>query len=286
MRRTNRELGQALAEFVIVVPVLLLLFATVLDFGRLFYTKITIENAARAGVLIAAQVPASYAGGNCTPANAPNNKIGCAIQQEANGSAVGVQAADIAVSCENLSGAGVACGTDPVLGLRSRVGITTEFTFLMPILGMVFPGGSIPVSASVTADQQFMPEALTILPTPTPAPTPTPTPAPTPTPTPDPLATPTPTPRPTATPRECVVGIEAVVPDLVVGATGGTSTETVEQAWAEWATAGFQPSAFSPRDSNVKKKTVLTQDVSVGGMLMPPGTCASMSDAVVTVTHS
>src|SRR5450759_2780437 len=57
--------GQSLVEFAFVAGMLLLLTATVIDFGRLFYTQITVENAARAGVLVAAKAPKSYSSVTC-----------------------------------------------------------------------------------------------------------------------------------------------------------------------------------------------------------------------------
>ena len=51
--------GQALAEFALIAVVLLFIFGTALDLGRIFYADITIENAARAGALQAARTPNS-----------------------------------------------------------------------------------------------------------------------------------------------------------------------------------------------------------------------------------
>jgi Flp pilus assembly protein TadG len=46
--------GQALVEFALVLPIVLVLLLTVSDFGRLFATTITIESAARAAAEVAA----------------------------------------------------------------------------------------------------------------------------------------------------------------------------------------------------------------------------------------
>jgi Flp pilus assembly protein TadG len=51
-RRTGR--GQALAEFALVLPLLLLLFMMIMDFGRAIYGYHTVANAARAGGRVAA----------------------------------------------------------------------------------------------------------------------------------------------------------------------------------------------------------------------------------------
>jgi Flp pilus assembly protein TadG len=272
-----RRRGQALVEFAIVSIVMLLLLATVADFGRLFYAQITVENEARAGALVAARAPTSYTG--ACPVVATTNKIGCAIVAESRGSGVTVTPAEINVSCENLSGTSVACSADPQGNTRSRVRITKVFNFLMPILGAIL-GSSITMTASVTADQQSMPPAATYVPAPTstatagPTATATPTPAPTGTSTPAPTAAPT----PTATPAPCLTGY-APVPDLVVGAIPG-STETVGEARAEWQTAGFAPSNFSPGGGSTNK--IVTDQSPAGDV----GICRSVTTYAVSVSHT
>ena len=47
--KNHRDLGQALVEFALALPVLLLLLLGVLEFGRAFAIKIAMENAAREG---------------------------------------------------------------------------------------------------------------------------------------------------------------------------------------------------------------------------------------------
>jgi Flp pilus assembly protein TadG len=270
-----RRRGQALVEFAIVSIVMLLLLATVADFGRLFYSQITVENEARAGALMAARHPASYTG--ACAAYATTNEIGCAIVAESRGNGVTVTPAEISVTCENFAGTTVACAATPQGNTRSRVRITKVFSFMMPLLGAVL-GSNLTMTASVTADQQSLPPDATFVPAPTTTaaatPTPSPTPAPTGTATPAPTAAPT----PTATPAPCLAGY-APVPNLVDGAIPG-STETVGEARAEWQTAGFAPSNFSPGNGSTNK-TVLTQ--SPAGDV---GICRSTTTYAVSVTNS
>ncbi|MDO8485959.1 MAG: pilus assembly protein [Candidatus Limnocylindrales bacterium] len=282
-RRSSRRKssGQALVELSVISIVMLLLFGTVLDFGRLFYSQITVENTARAGVLVAARAPTSYTG-DCPLPAADTNKIGCAIGAESRGSGVTVGSAEVTVTCEDLSGTTLgqvpgppSCDPDPQPDFRSRVTISKQFTFLMPLLSAIL-GNSLTMTASVAADQESVPADATVLPSPTPGPTPTPSPTPTPTPTPTATPTPTPVPTPSPTPTPCAAGF-APMPDLVEGATAG-STETVAQARAEWLTAGFDPARFIP-GSGSTNKTVLTQTTT-------PGDCYNVATASVTVTHS
>jgi uncharacterized repeat protein (TIGR01451 family) len=68
----GRELGQAITEFALVVPVLLLMFAAAADFGRAFYAYVAIENAVKEGALFGAQRPIcddDSATGCANPAN-------------------------------------------------------------------------------------------------------------------------------------------------------------------------------------------------------------------------
>lgn len=49
-RRAGRgQLGQALVEFALVLPVLLLILMAIVDFGRLFYSVLAVRHAAREG---------------------------------------------------------------------------------------------------------------------------------------------------------------------------------------------------------------------------------------------
>ena len=57
-RRLNRRGGAAL-ELAVVFPILLLLIIGVADYGRVFFTSITVANAARAGAEYGAQSPAT-----------------------------------------------------------------------------------------------------------------------------------------------------------------------------------------------------------------------------------
>jgi hypothetical protein len=55
---TSKPRGQSLVEFALLLPVLLLLILGAMDFGRLFYTKLVLTNAAREGANYLARHPA------------------------------------------------------------------------------------------------------------------------------------------------------------------------------------------------------------------------------------
>lgn len=56
-RRLGREEGNALVEFAVTVPVLLLMCYGTMDFSRVLYAGIAVANAARAGVQYGALTP-------------------------------------------------------------------------------------------------------------------------------------------------------------------------------------------------------------------------------------
>lgn len=278
LRRSTQSQGQALVEFAVVSILMIMILATVADFGRLFYAQITVENAARAGAMVAARAPDSYTG--ACPAATATNKIGCAIVAESRGSGTTFSPAEISVTCVDFAGTAVSCGSTPEIDKRSKVTISKTFGFIMPVLTAII-GNSITMSASAAADQESLPPASTFAP-PTPTPTATATATPTATPTTAPTGTPTtaptatPTTAPTATPAPCTTGY-APVPDLVVGATPG-SPETVAEARAEWLTAGFTANNFAP-SNGLGTKTVVTQIPS------DVGYCKSVTTYAVTVTY-
>ena len=59
--RLNKR-GQAIVEFVIILPVLLLLVMMALDLGRVFLAAVTINNTARVGARYAASYPEAWGG--------------------------------------------------------------------------------------------------------------------------------------------------------------------------------------------------------------------------------
>jgi Flp pilus assembly protein TadG len=175
-------LGQSLVELALILPVMLLLFAGALDLGRVFYSQITIENAAKEGALEAARNPTSF--DNTKPCDKDTNRVLCLVLNEAKGSMYEITAADVTLACSPSP-----CPTSPSLGDTVTVRVAGHFTLLTPLLAQIV-GPTVTLSASSVAQ-------LGIEPDPGAGPTPTPTPVPTPTPTPDPGATPTPAPTPT-----------------------------------------------------------------------------------------
>jgi Flp pilus assembly protein TadG len=183
-----------MVEFALILPVLMLLFATTLDLGRLALAELSVENAAREGAFQAAKTPADINNTQPCPADASSNKVICRVQLEAKNSGVTIAPGDVSVSCS-------VSGCPKGLGNQVTVAVVGHFQLLTPILAPFF-GGSTAVTFTRSATNQI--ETLPVPPTSAPISTATPTVAPTATasPSPTPTSTPgaTPTPTPTASP--------------------------------------------------------------------------------------
>ena len=175
--------GQSLVEFVLVLPLLLLLFAAILDLGRMASAQIAITNAAREGAFQASVTPADYLAGQPCPSDGMSNLVVCRTILESRGSAVTIAPADIEVVCNPVD-----C---PVgLGNTVAVSVTTHFQLITPVLSIFFGGArDLTLTASSIAQIETLPTPTFEPPwaTPTPMPTPTGSPAPSAAPTPQPV---------------------------------------------------------------------------------------------------
>ena len=91
----KKKSGQAIMEMVLVLPLLLLLIAGTMDFGKLFFTKIVMTNAVREGVNYISRHPDDKT--NCDPHNSTLCYLETVdiIQKEADSSNVTVSRSEI-----------------------------------------------------------------------------------------------------------------------------------------------------------------------------------------------
>jgi Flp pilus assembly protein TadG len=216
-RRRSRSRGQSIVELALILPVLMLLVASTLDLGRMFYSQVTITNAAREGAYEAAYNPASFiANATC---HTTNNRVMCRVLSEAKGSFVVVDKADVALACSP------ACATG--IGNTVKVTVLGHFKLLTPILAPFLGGSDVTLTSSASAQIITEPPMAvavpTATPTPTPSPSPSPTPSPTPAPTAGPTATPTASPSPTPSPVPCF----APTAGFTVSPSGGFKNTTL-----------------------------------------------------------
>ena len=143
-RRTRRprRRGQALVELALILPVLLFLLVIAIDFGRLFFSYIQINNAAREGAAFAAYEPTNTV------------TITSRAQQETNAQAQrGESAITVTTSCADPAGTTIACSAatgGAGAGNRITVNVNEAFNFLTPMVGGFF-GGSVQMNAAATS---------------------------------------------------------------------------------------------------------------------------------------
>jgi Flp pilus assembly protein TadG len=207
----GRTRGQSLVEFALVLPIFLLLFAAILDLGRLAVAQISVTNAAREGAFQAAQTPTSYDPGQ--PCDTTTNLVICRVQLEARGSGVTIAPDDVTLTCSP--------DCTPAIGSTVTVSVNGRFQLLTTILSSFF-GGSQTLTFSATSTHQLeklpTPSVAPAPGSPSPSPTPTPTPTPSvgasPTPTPSPSPSPTPTPTPDCIPPSAGFTYDTTPPSL------------------------------------------------------------------------
>lgn len=176
------------------MPIMAVLFLATVDLGRVFYSQMTVTNAAREAALKAAEDPTSFTSGSC---DAITSRIVCAAVNEARTSFVTVAPGDVALSCSPNP----TCSK--TYGQRATVTVTGHFSLLTPLISAFTGGSTITLASEASADVVVVPTVAAATPTPTPVATPVATPTPTPgatpvgTPTPTPGATPVATPSPT-----------------------------------------------------------------------------------------
>lgn len=121
VRRTRREAGQSVVEFALVIPILLIIFVAIADFGRVFNAGVVLEAATRDAAEHAAQLYLADPPGNAlqTPADRLSAPVGPA--DPAYYAAIRDDAARVA--CAEMKGltntdyAGGACATWPVVAV-------------------------------------------------------------------------------------------------------------------------------------------------------------------------
>lgn len=154
--------GQALVEFALIFPILMLLLFGVVDFGRAIYDYNTLANAARAGVRVAI-VNQNGAGTGCAigsgvtpPDTTKVSAHDCAIQ-----AALEMGPVTVTVGYKDPTGA-----TDPtdITSMPTcnpvQVGclavVTTSYTFrpITPVISSIV--GTIPLSSTSTEPVEFV----------------------------------------------------------------------------------------------------------------------------------
>ena len=204
-RASRRTRGQSIVELAIISPVVLLLLAAAIDLGRLFYSQITIANAAREGALAAAQEPTKFQPGfDCDATHGPSsNRITCAIQKETKSSALSVPAGRISMSCDGtpvITPSDVTANCVGSMDHTIAITVTGQFSLVTPLLSMFTGGQTIDLSSTATS----VPRELPPTPPPAPSATASPSPSPSSSPSADPSASPSVAPSDSPSPSSSI----------------------------------------------------------------------------------
>jgi Flp pilus assembly protein TadG len=145
----KRPRGQSIAEFAIILPVLLLLAAAAIDLGRLFYSYLAVENAAKEGALFGARKPLcddelACPGPGQSVAWAVENEAKTLLKQGAN-SLLATQ-----VTCLDTAGSQVPNLQDCQDGYKYIVTVSYQFPLITPIISSIV-GNSLTLSSTSTA---------------------------------------------------------------------------------------------------------------------------------------
>jgi Flp pilus assembly protein TadG len=148
-RLRGKSGGQGLVEFAVVLPVILLLFLGIFDFGRAVFAFNTVANAAREGARVAA-VDQVLTSPDCIesmpvedPANPHWSIKECAV---AAAQALGVPTSAVSVSYAPPAGSTVTCA--PTLHVGCIASVTVQYTWsaITPVIGGLI--GPITVSST------------------------------------------------------------------------------------------------------------------------------------------
>jgi len=141
--RRRHTSGQALVEFALVIPLLILIFMGLFDFGRAVFAYNSLSNAAREGARVAIVDQSIVAGVPVGATEAANQATG-----------LGLDAADpteveVTYLLPDLSGP---CPTHTI-GCIAEVTVHHQFTAITPIIGSVI--GPIDLTASTQLPIEF-----------------------------------------------------------------------------------------------------------------------------------
>jgi PKD repeat protein len=152
-RLHDRSRGQSLAEFALVLPIILFLTLTALDFGRVYLGYINLQNMARIAANFAANNPEAWTPTADPTLQATRNQTKTKYQNEILGDAV-------ATNCNLPLVAGVRTAPNPTftdadldgtpeIGDTAHVAITCSFGVITPGISRVV-GSTVQVSAAST----------------------------------------------------------------------------------------------------------------------------------------
>ncbi|HLY13722.1 MAG TPA: TadE/TadG family type IV pilus assembly protein [Candidatus Limnocylindrales bacterium] len=158
MRRRSDARGQGLIEFALVLPIIVLMFVAIFDFGRAVYALNTVANAAREGARVAAvdQVLTSPDCVESMPVEDPNNPHWsirtCAVSAA---QALGLPTSAVTVSYAAPPGINLSCAPTLHVGCIATVTVQYTWTAITPLIGGLIGPVSISSSSQMPIERVF-----------------------------------------------------------------------------------------------------------------------------------
>lgn len=133
--------GQTMMEFILVAPLYFLLTFAVIDFGRMFFVQMNVQQAVQEATRYAST------GQHLADPNNPGQNLSrvASITQEVKQSAIGANVTNVQIS-SLAGGAGSAGGP----GDTVTVTVTTNLALMTPMVATFFPGGVYTFTSSAT----------------------------------------------------------------------------------------------------------------------------------------
>lgn len=153
-RRQFERRGQALVEYALVVPLIVLLVFGLVDFGRLFFTVLTLQNALRVAGRYA--VTGNHLPNPANPSQ-PISRI-ASITQVAQQNAMGLDVSCLQISSSSSGGAASAGAGGP--GDTIQLSLTYTLALLTPIIGQFFTDGVYTFTVNTYFHNEPFPPAL------------------------------------------------------------------------------------------------------------------------------
>lgn len=148
--RGGEKRGQSLVEFALVAPIFFLLVMGIFDFGRLFFTQMTLQNALRQAGRFA------VTGNHLTDSQGQTLSRIDSILQTAQKSAVGLPVSNVQISSLQ-GGTGSAGGP----GDTVTISLIYDMKLITPIVGQFFNNGSYHLVVSTSFKNEPFPPSQT-----------------------------------------------------------------------------------------------------------------------------
>jgi len=153
----DHQRGQSLVELALVLPILLVLLAAALDLGRVFYSTVSLNNAAREGALQAAETPSSYV--EDAACNTATNLVVCRVLLEAKGTMTTILPTDIDVKCNPVD---VPLPCPKQAASLVTVEVRGTFTLLTPLLRGILGTDTLNLRSTASAQVNYLPPAAAV----------------------------------------------------------------------------------------------------------------------------